>query len=833
MGFWVKNYFKIPILLAFSAALPCIAATKDPVPKAPPKNSSILKACSQRLGSEDINQRKLESKIITSMNQCSPPKKGSTVLALEKETEHKTVQKLLNDINQDALKRSIQANAAYSMKFQNATPASIEKKICSSEHTQLACKDPAQLKQIQNAIQTLPAIKKPNADALKNLNVKIKRLQQVCAAAIKQVDSVSRDSSNKKQDLLSTKITFEPSTTATSLPKQSDRKMKQFKWEFTEQAKVNRALEDVINSELGFLYITPALQKSSGAPIALGSDAFCRTGSLKLATESMIQQAHKEFNELSLKEINNQFSRKASKTPNAYADYTKNVDSLKQQILYCPSSIASALQKNQDPKYAELVCRQIEEIYSDDQWSQNAQQALSAAGMVAAAGLAASGIGAPIGAGLAGLIIGTSTAVTVAQIGLSTSDYISNTTDANRSVAAASNQHLGTRESIQQSQKAEKRANAAVQDGLENIAMEAVGGGVGLLAKNAKGAKWIADSDSKKYFAFENKIKTAKSADEIALLKNQDQAFAAFKKDIGFDSMTPKMQEELLADLHSAHKTGYTTRLSDGSYKPNRDKSEALQALKAKLQSKYGVKDKNKAFAMVDQLSNSKTRILGELEPSSLSDAENIFELKDKLDASDYKKFTESDANALLKQVENKNIKIKQLITDDQDKFVETFADMIDSPNLSKGTKQKMLDWAKNNRLRGDYEEIIQRNINKMADDPGTIKPIIQNSPPKKETIFSNIEDTSGYKQVVHETKPEALTNNDAESLLEQLNTRNTQNMSNNDKADFVEKIAEFVEAPALTKANRQELLNWVKSNNRELPADYIESMQRRIDQMP
>jgi hypothetical protein len=832
MRFGVKNYFNLALLLAFSAALPRIATAKNPAPKAPPKNSSILKACSQRLGSEDINQRKLESKIITSMSQCSPPKKGSTALALEKETESEIVNKLLSDINQDAFKRSIQANAAYSMKYQNATPASIEKKICNSEHTKSACKDPAYLKQLKSAIQSTPTVKKTSADALNLLNTKIKRLQQVCADAIRKVDSVSRNTS-KKTDLLSTKITLESSSTATGAPKQADLKMKQFAWEYTEQAKVSRALEDVINSELGFLYITPSLQKSSGAPIALGSDAFCRTGGLKPATQPMIQQAHKDFSDLSLREINNQYARKSSKTTNAYADYSKNLISLKQQIQYCPSSVASALQKNKDPKYAELVCKQIESIYNDDQWAKDAQQAMAVAGMVTAAGLASTGIGAPIGAGLAGIIMGSSAAMTVAQIGITTADYLNNTIDSDRTLAAAANQHIGTKESIQQSQNANQRADQAIMEGAENLAMEAAGGGLGLLAKNAKGAKWIADSDSKKYFAFENKIKTAKSADEIALLKNQDQAFAAFKKDIGFDSMTPKMQEELLADLHSAHKTGYTTRLSDGSYKPNREKSEALQALKAKLQTKYGVKDKNKAFAMVDQLSNSKTRILGDVEPSSLSNAENIFELKDKLAASDYKKFSEGDADALLKKVNGSDYKINGLSLDGRDEFVANVADMIDSPNLGKTTKQKMLDWAKNNNLKKDDQEIIQRYINKMPDDAGSIKPITQNAPPKKETIFSKIEDTSGYQQVVHETKPEALTNNDAESLLEQLNARNTQNMSGNDKEAFIEKVAEFVEAPALTKTNRQQLLDWVKSRNSELPADYIESMQRRIDYMP
>ncbi len=120
---------------------------------------------------------------------------------------------------------------------------------------------------------------------------------------------------------------------------------------------------------------------------------------------------------------------------------------------------------------------------------------------------------------------------------------------------------------------------------------------------------------SKEYFDFDQKIKTAKTPEELNLFKAQKAAFEDFKSQSEFNKLTPEQQKDVLNDLYAVHSTG-ETKLNG---KPSKEKVLALNQLKAKLKNDLMERDPNlssaeakqKAFAMIDGISNKDVHILG------------------------------------------------------------------------------------------------------------------------------------------------------------------------------------------------------------------------------
>lgn len=233
-----------------------------------------------------------------------------------------------------------------------------------------------------------------------------------------------------------------------------------------------------LQGNLGHLMLTDSLKNKVGVlnPKNLGEK--CARGKghfLKRATPEDIQKAKGEFLDLTGGEFDEIAGGLGKKNDDA------RKDALKEYLKTHPLTIAELLKKNKSPDYAKAMCSLIRDINNSDEQRQKDKATLQMIGMIGSFALAATGIGAPLGAAL----FATVTATTVATVAMTYEDYENNKAEALASLRSGSTGQMTVLDALTDSKKREEDAEENMQELKEMARDQIVAAGLGATLKVA------------------------------------------------------------------------------------------------------------------------------------------------------------------------------------------------------------------------------------------------------------------------------------------------------------------------------------------------------------
>lgn len=337
----------------------------------------------------------------------------------------------------------------------------------------------------------------------------------------------------------------------------------------------------IVGSELGSLLITEKLREKMNIFKEDYVYKSCMKGAgsaLNTVWNGDLFTARNDFFALTVKEL-----RKIQDDANDSFDFTKR-KTLKQYLKTNPATVAELLRKNPDPQNALALCSLIKSIHGWDQAGVIFDGVVVGTGLVASVALGFTGVGAPAGAALAGVVLG-STAITVTKSSL---EYVAQVKQDARIRSSVATQQKKLDQGLQDLKVSDERKTFLLKSVTTDVALTATGYGLG------KGLKLL-NSLRLARNAAKVTAATAAEAEQIKKLEQANRTLQIHVKQLGPKgthlSKMPLSQEakvsEILTKLDPAQSKAFVNKLSQlkrpgemDSFLKNLDEAQSLLAKK-------------------------------------------------------------------------------------------------------------------------------------------------------------------------------------------------------------------------------------------------------------
>lgn len=399
---------------------------------------AAMRACTAVTQDGDWRGRNLSRNVQVELGETCVVKKPSldSIKLLNKQINSAfqvvNATELWNDINTIALKRTVKSVWATHIKLikdEKFNEASAVGLIC--KYTPRLCKNKGDLRSIKLAFQSFQKeiAKKPvkflsgpeQAAILKNeLQPLINRANKTCDATKKKYNEIKlahscvrlRKFSKDKDGKFVMGKPVQPMSTGECQGQIDAAYAKHRQLESIATEGIEMDMQLIVGSQLGSLLITEDLREKMG--VLKNDFAFknCMKGDgsiLKQVWNKDLLKARNDFYALTVKELKKIDQYKSEDS----SDYSKK-QTLKQYLKTNPSTVAELLNNHPDKNKAYAMCSLIKTIQGWDKAGKIVDGVIIGTGVVASIALGFTGVGAPAGAVLAGVVLGSS-AITVAK----------------------------------------------------------------------------------------------------------------------------------------------------------------------------------------------------------------------------------------------------------------------------------------------------------------------------------------------------------------------------------------------------------------------------------
>lgn len=576
---------------------------------------AAMKACTALTQDGDVRGRNLSRNVQVELGETCVVQKPSldSIKLLNKQINNAfqvvDATELWSDVNTIALKRTAKSVWATHMKLikdEKLNETSAVNLIC--KYTPKLCKDKVDLRSIKLAFQSFQqeTAKKPvkfltgpeQAAILKNeLQPLIARANKTCEATKKKYNDIKLAHSclrlpvfTKGKDgklVMGPKV--KPMTTGECQGQVDAAYAKHRQLQAIATQSIEMDMQLIVGSQLGSLLITEDLRNKMGVLKNDFAYESCMKGDgsiLKQVWNKDLIKARNDFYALTVKELKKIDEYKSEDS----SDYSKK-QTLKQYLKTNPSTVAELLNHNPDKNKAYAMCSLIKTIQGWDKAGKIVDGVIIGTGVVASIALGFTGVGAPAGAALAGVVLGSS-ALTVAKSAI---DYSSQIHQDERLRSAVATKQKDFDQALDELKVSDNLKEGYLNNIKFTVAAEAVGFGLG------KGLKYLA---------------TLKQAKSVSILAHGGAAAGAAK--------VISNEEKLAAKLENGAKLMRSSVEKGGAKAAHLTKINPTQ--EAKLAALYSNLDAVKAEALTKKLASLKTS--GEIDKFLLNAEKNIAGLK-------------------------------------------------------------------------------------------------------------------------------------------------------------------------------------------------------------
>lgn len=516
---------------------------------------AAMRACTAMTQDGDVKGRSMAKNVQLELGDTCIVQKPSqdSITLLNKQIKNAfsvvNATEMWGDINNIALERTVKSVWATYMKLikdEKLTATSAQAMIC--KYTPELCKNKSDLKFIQAAFANFQkeTAAKPvkfltgpeQANILKNeLQPLITRANKTCAATRKKYfDIKNAHSCMKIPDL--TQIKFKDGKWDKEANKnvviKPIKPMSQMECDIQLEKAYNlhRKLHSVatqsieldmqliVGSKLGSLLITEDLRKKMGVLKEDFAYEKCMKGDggvLNQVWNKDLFQARNDFFALTVKELRKIRDYRVGD----YSDHSKK-QTLKQYLKTNPSTVAELLRRKPDPNKVYAMCSLIKTIQGWDKAWQIVDGVVIGTGIVASIALGFTGVGAPAGAALASVVIG-STAISVTKASI---DYASQIHQDGRLRSAVATQQKNLDQALADLKVSDERKEGYLNNIKFTAIAETAGFGLG------KGLKLLAQFRQARNLAkVAPTVSGLSLVDEAAMAKKLETAATTFRNE--------------------------------------------------------------------------------------------------------------------------------------------------------------------------------------------------------------------------------------------------------------------------------------------------------------
>lgn len=515
-----------------------------------------MRACTAMTQDGDVKGRNMARNVQLELGDTcvvhKPSQDSITLLNRQIESAFKYVraEDLWGDVNRIALERtakSVWSTHMKLMKDEKLTPASAQAMIC--KYAQALCRNPGDLKTIQGAFVSFQKdlartpIKfltgaEQNAILHNELQPLIARANKTCAATKKKYHEIKMAHScvrvpdlsqikfkdGKWDKEASKNVVIKPVKPMSQMEcdiqlEKAYNKHKQLHAIATQSIELDMQL--IVGSKLGSLLITEDLRKKMGVLKDDFAYETCMKGDGNVLTQVWnkdLLKARSDFFALTVKELRKIQDYKVGD----YSTHSKR-QTLKQYLKTNPGTVAELLKQKPDSHKVYAICSLIKTIQGWDKAWQIVDGVVIGTGVVASIALGFTGIGAPAGAALAGVVLG-STALSVTKSAI---DYSSAIHQDGRLRSAVATQQKNLDQGLADLKVSDERKEGYLNNIKFTVAAEAAGFGLG------RGLKLLQTlRQSKNLAKVAPTVSGLSLADEAVMVKKMEGASKVFQAEV-------------------------------------------------------------------------------------------------------------------------------------------------------------------------------------------------------------------------------------------------------------------------------------------------------------